>query len=85
MGVADLHVARHHLDKPHEVLQLRGNVIYRKRGPCDCEVAEGDAPGFSPTRGESDSAGGLTEMLRLLARDPPSRVKNCFPNKLCKC
>ena len=27
MGVADLHVARHHLDEPHEVLQFRGDVV----------------------------------------------------------
>ena len=27
MGVADLHVARHHLDEPHEVLQFRSDVV----------------------------------------------------------
>lgn len=31
MGMADLHVACHHLDEPHEVLQFRGNVIYSER------------------------------------------------------
>lgn len=28
--MADLYIAGHHLDEPHEVLQLCGNVIYSK-------------------------------------------------------
>lgn len=78
MGVADLHVARHHLDEPHEVLQFRSDVVCGRGTGLLRALSQGD------TRFLADPCGQYfgTALVSLVPRDArppriPARGQKC--------
>lgn len=84
MGVPDLHVARHHLDEPHEVLQFRSDVVCGRGTGLLRALTQGGHTWFlADPSGQHFSSGlvSLVPLRREASQDPCPLSKTRFPKR----